>query len=73
MVVRIHVPLPISNLPGGLARIFHESPAATVDMAVLPGVLGCRTLRRTVKYASDPTPCGCPVARPSSRSRDDNS
>jgi hypothetical protein len=32
-----------------LARIFHESLAATTDMAVLPGVLGCRTLRRTVK------------------------
>jgi hypothetical protein len=31
-----------------LARIFHESSAATADMAVLPGVLGCRTLRRTV-------------------------
>ena len=25
--------------------MFHESLAATVDMAVLPGVLGCRTLR----------------------------
>ena len=25
----------------GLARIFHESPAANTDMAVLPGVLGC--------------------------------
>jgi len=32
-----------------LARIFHESLAATTDMAVLPGVLGCRTLRRTVE------------------------
>ncbi|MDH3952290.1 MAG: hypothetical protein OEV11_14770, partial [Deltaproteobacteria bacterium] len=30
-------------------RMFHESPAATADMAVLPGVLGCRTLRRTVQ------------------------
>jgi hypothetical protein len=28
-----------------LARIFHESLAATTDMAVL----GCRTLRRTVQ------------------------
>jgi hypothetical protein len=28
--------------------MFHESLAATEDMAVLPGVLGCRTLRRTV-------------------------
>jgi hypothetical protein len=32
-----------------LARTFHESPAATTDMAVLPGVLGCRPLRRTVQ------------------------
>ena len=32
-----------------LARIFHESLAATTDMAVLPGVLGCRYLRRTVE------------------------
>jgi hypothetical protein len=32
-----------------IARILHESPAATTDMAVLPGVLGCRTLRRTVQ------------------------
>ncbi|MGW8207518.1 MAG: hypothetical protein ACWGO2_00795 [Syntrophobacteria bacterium] len=32
-----------------IARIFPESPAATTDMAVLPGVLGCRPLRRTVE------------------------
>ncbi|MEJ2430857.1 MAG: hypothetical protein P8075_18360 [Deltaproteobacteria bacterium] len=32
-----------------LTRIFHESLAATEDMAVLPGVLGCRTLRRTIQ------------------------
>ena len=32
-----------------LAQIFHESPAATTDMAVLPVVLGCRLLRRTVQ------------------------
>ena len=31
------------------ARIFHESLAVTTDMAVLPGVLGCWTLRRTVQ------------------------
>jgi hypothetical protein len=29
--------------------MFHESPAATADAAVLPGVLGCRPLRRTVQ------------------------
>ena len=45
----------------------------TVDMTVLLGVLGTRTLRRTVKYASDSTPCGFPVARSSSRSRDTES
>ena len=68
---------PLANL----ARIFHESLAATTDMAVLPGVLGCSFGRlRTsspcdvpFRYASGPTPCGCPVARPSSRSRDSNS
>ena len=32
-----------------LARIFHELLAATTDMDVLPGVLGCRPLRRTVQ------------------------
>ncbi|MEE9119760.1 MAG: hypothetical protein V3U56_00550, partial [Syntrophobacteria bacterium] len=32
-----------------LARIFHELLAATTDMAVLPGVLGCRPLRRTLQ------------------------
>jgi len=55
-----------------LARRFHESPAATTDMAVLPGVLGCSFDRlRTSSscdvpfgYASEPTPCGCQVARP---------
>jgi hypothetical protein len=37
-----------------LARIFHESPAATTDMAVLPGVLGCRLLRRTIQVRLGP-------------------
>jgi hypothetical protein len=32
-----------------LARIFHESLAATADLPVLPGVRGPRTLRRTEK------------------------
>jgi hypothetical protein len=32
-----------------LTRIFHEFPAATTDMGVLPSVLGCRSLRRTVQ------------------------
>ena len=41
---------------------------ATEDMAVLPGVLGCRTLRRTVQVRFGSNPAvprdGCPVARP---------
>ena len=47
-----------------LARRFHESPAATEDMTVLPGVLGCSFDRlRTgspcdvpLRYASEPIP-----------------
>ena len=35
--------------PVVLTRIFHEWPAATTDMAVLSGVLECRTLRRTLQ------------------------
>ncbi|MEE9527749.1 MAG: hypothetical protein V3W07_08790 [Syntrophobacteria bacterium] len=46
-------------------------------MAVLPGVLGCRSLRRTVQVRLGINPAvardGCPVARPSSWSRDSNS
>jgi len=61
----------------GLARMFHELLAATADMAVLPGVLGCRTLRRTVQVRLGSNPAvprdGFPVVRPSSRSRDSNS
>ena len=39
-----------------LARIMHEPPAAAEDLAVLPGVLGSRTLRRTeqVRLSSEP-------------------
>ncbi|MEE9528016.1 MAG: hypothetical protein V3W07_10160 [Syntrophobacteria bacterium] len=46
-------------------------------MAVLPGVLGCRHLQRTVQVRLGANPAvprdGCQVARPSSRSRDSNS
>ena len=68
-----------------LTRIFHELPAATTDMAVFPGVLGCSFDRlRTgspcdvpFRYASGPIPryrgTSCQVAHPSSRSRDSNS
>ena len=39
-----------------LARIMHEPPAATADVAVLSGVLGSCTLRRTeqVRLRSEP-------------------
>jgi hypothetical protein len=54
-----------------LTRQFHEWPAATADMTVLPVVLGCSFDRlRTgspcdvlFKYASDPTPRYRGVAR----------
>jgi hypothetical protein len=29
--------------------MYHESPTPTADMGLLPGVLGPRTLRRTVR------------------------
>ena len=31
--------------------MFHESTAAAADMSVLPGVLGCGTLRRTIQVS----------------------
>ena len=34
--------------PALLARMFHQPLTATTDMAVLPCVLGCRPLRRTI-------------------------
>ncbi len=39
-----------------LTRIFHELLAATTDMVVLPGVLGCRPLRRTVQVRLETNP-----------------
>ena len=60
----------------------HEPPAASADMAILryepeagrPRVFLRQardklTLRRTETYASALSPCGCPVAWPSPRSR----
>ena len=42
---------------------------ATTDMAALPGVLGCRPLRRTAQVRLETNPAvprdGCQVARPS--------
>jgi len=50
----------------------HEPPAATVDLAVLPGVLGSRTLRRTeqVRLRSEPLrfPGGTTISTISPRS-----
>ncbi|MEE9527612.1 MAG: hypothetical protein V3W07_08090 [Syntrophobacteria bacterium] len=46
-------------------------------MAILPSVLGCRPLQRTVQVRLGTNPAvprdGCPVGRPSSWSRDSNS
>jgi len=47
-----------------LARIFHESLAATRDMVVLPGVLGCRSLRRTVQVRLETNPLRLPGGTP---------
>ena len=47
--------------------MFHELLAATTDNSVLTGVLGCRTLRRTVQVRLGSNPAvsrDCPVARP---------
>ncbi|MCG6945995.1 MAG: hypothetical protein LJE87_11705 [Deltaproteobacteria bacterium] len=52
-----------------VARIFYESLVATTDMAVLPDVLGCRPLRRTVQVRlgtnpavpRDELPSGTPI------------
>jgi hypothetical protein len=72
---RLPVPscLPVSSgvfsgLP--LTRIFHDSPAATAHMGILPGVLGSHTMRRTIR---GPRSGGCPVAQPPPRSRDGDS
>ncbi len=43
-------------MPPPKTRIFHESLAATTDMAVLPGVLRCRLLRRTTQVRLGPIP-----------------
>ena len=38
-----------------LARIFDESPVATKEMVVLPGVLGCRLLHEIFPEATQTT------------------
>jgi hypothetical protein len=47
-----------------LARIFHESLAATTDLAVLPGVHGCWSLRRTVQVRLGTNPLRLPGGTP---------
>ncbi|MCG6946335.1 MAG: hypothetical protein LJE87_13460 [Deltaproteobacteria bacterium] len=47
-----------------LTRIFHESLAATTDMAVLPGVLRCWILRRTVQVRLGPDTLRLPGGTP---------
>jgi len=47
-----------------LARIFHELLAATTDLAVLPGVLGCRPLQRTVQVRLGTNPLRLPGGKP---------
>ncbi|MEJ2429215.1 MAG: hypothetical protein P8075_09880 [Deltaproteobacteria bacterium] len=73
LFVLLHLP----RLSGKLARMFHQWPTATTDMLVLPGVLGCRTLRRTIQVRLGFNPVvprdGCPVAQPSPWSRNSNS
>ena len=44
--------------------MFHELPAATADMAVLPGVLECCTLRRTVQVRLGSNTLWLPVGTP---------
>jgi hypothetical protein len=38
--------------------MFHESLAATTDVAVLPGVLECWSLRRTIQVRLGTNPAG---------------
>ncbi len=44
-----------------LAGIIHEAPAAPADPAMLTGVLGARTLRRTVQVRLGSSPLRMPV------------
>jgi hypothetical protein len=46
------------------ARIIHELLAVTTDMAVLPGVLRCRPLRRTTQVRLGPNTLRLPGGMP---------
>jgi len=63
---RMNIPIfgPLPESVNDVARIFHESLAATTDMAVLPGVLGCRPLRRTVQVRLGATTLRLPGGTP---------
>jgi hypothetical protein len=64
--------LPTEASPGISSR---PGVTATADMTVLPGVLECRTLRRTVQVRLESNPAvprDCPVVHPSPRSPDGN-
>jgi hypothetical protein len=52
-----------------LVRIFHERAAMTAYMAVLPGVLGCRSLRRTVQVRLKTNTLRLPGGPPASPER----
>ncbi len=78
--------VPHDTNPGVLAKgLVRPSPdissrpgvTAAADMSVLPSVLGCRTLRRTVQVRLGTNPAvprdGCPVAHSYPRSRDGHS
>jgi len=63
---RVNIPIfePLPESVNDVARIFHESLAATTDMAVLPGVLGCWPLRRTVQVRLGATTLRLPGGTP---------
>ena len=44
--------------------MFHELLAATADLTILPGVLGCRPLRRTVQVRLGPNTLRLPGCKP---------
>ena len=47
-----------------LARITHDPATATTNIAALPGVLGSRTLRRTVQVRLEFEPLRLPGGPP---------
>jgi hypothetical protein len=74
---RMQVQFPPSALSESVLCTLKSAISNVQSIIVLPGVLGCRPLRRTVQVRLGTNPAlprdGCPVARPSSWSRDSNS